>query len=95
MQIFSATPEISLSNRVDRVALITHSGSISQERWCEVHYSLARRRGRLRGGNAQTLAARRSGLLGIDRGEQFLHRACRWRTERFVQMDCRRKLLAD
>src|SRR6516164_9170293 len=39
--------------------------------------------------------ARRPRLLGIDRGEQPLHRARRWRTECLIQVDRLDKLLAD
>ena len=40
-------------------------------------------------------AAWRTRLLSLDCGEQLLHGALRWRTERFVQMNRLCKLLAD
>src|SRR5215472_14090759 len=43
----------------------------------------------------RALPARRARLLGVDGGEQLLHGARRRRTERLVEMDCLRKLLAD
>ena len=43
----------------------------------------------------RALAARRTRLLGIDRGEQLLHGARRRRTERLVEVDRLGQLLAD
>src|SRR6266849_317481 len=53
------------------------------------------RRQRWRSADALTPAARRKRLFGVDRGEQLLHGTRRRRTERLVEVDCLRKLLAD
>src|SRR5207237_6836458 len=42
----------------------------------------------------RALAGRSARLLGIDRGEQLLHAACRRRAERLVEMDRLGELLA-
>src|SRR5260221_1855737 len=53
------------------------------------------RRQRWRSADALTPAARRKRLFGVDRGEQLLHGTRRRRTERLVEVDYLRKLLAD
>src|SRR5262245_60287449 len=53
------------------------------------------RRQRWRSADALTPAARRKRLFGVDGGEQLLDRERRGRTERLVEVDCLRKLLAD
>jgi hypothetical protein len=95
MQIFSATPEISLFNpSLSRFPNHPLGLDISQERWCEAHYSLARpsrgdcagvMRKRWRCGAAASSAPIAANSFSIARADGA----------RFIQVDCFRKLLAD